>query len=111
TGEWAKTDALDAGVMAHVAAAVRPPPRPLPDEMTPQMDALRQRRRQLLDMLVAERHRVALAHPAVRDSLARHMDDLQGLINATGAEGAAILCTSPAWREKDDLLQSAPGIG
>ena len=62
-------------------------------------------------MLVAERHRVALAHPAVRDSLARHMDDLQGLINATDEEVAAMICTSPAWREKDDLLQSAPGIG
>jgi transposase len=48
---------------------------------------------------------------AVRDSLARHMDDLQGLINATDEEIAAMICTSPAWREKDDLLQSAPGIG
>jgi transposase len=48
---------------------------------------------------------------AVRDSLARHMDDLQGLINATDEEVAAMICTSPARREKDDLLQSAPGIG
>jgi transposase len=111
TGELAKTDALDAGVIAHFAEAVRPTPRPLPDETTQQMDALLQRRRQLLEMLVAERHRVALAHPAVRDSLARHMDDLQGLIHATDEEVAAIICTSPAWREKDDLLQSAPGMG
>jgi transposase len=111
TGALAKTDALDAGVMAHVAEAVRPTPRPLPDETTQQIDALLQRRRQLLDMLVAERHRVALAHPAVRDSLARHMDALQGLINATDAEVAAMICTSPAWREKDDVLQSAPGLG
>jgi transposase len=111
TGELAKTDALDAGVIAHFAEAVRPMPRPLPDETTQQIDALLQRRRQLLEMLVAERHRVALAHPAVRDSLARHMDDLQGLINATDEEVAAMICTSPAWREKDDLLQSAPGIG
>jgi transposase len=111
TGELAKTDALDAGVMAHVAEAMRPTPRPLPDEMTPQIDALLQRRRQLLAMLVAERHRVALAHPAVRDSLARQMDALQGLINATDEEVAAMIRTSPAWREKDDVLQSAPGIG
>ena len=111
TGALAKTDALDAGVMAHVAEAMRPTPRPLPDEMTPQIDALLQRRRQLLAMLVAERHRVALAHPAVRDSLARQMDALQGLINATDEEVAAMIRTSPAWREKDDVLQSAPGIG
>jgi transposase len=111
TGELAKTDALDAGVIAHFAAAVRPTPRPLPDQTTQQIDALLQRRRQLLEILVAERHRVALAHPAVRDSLARHMDDLQGLINSMDEEVAAIIRTSPAWREKDDLLQSAPGIG
>ena len=103
TGQLAKTDALDAGVIAHVAEAVRPTPRPLPDEMTPQMDALRQRRRQLLEMLVAERHRVALAHPTVRDSLGRHLDYLQRLIHETDEEVATIIRTSPAWREQDDL--------
>lgn len=103
TGELAKTDVLDAGVIAHFAEAVRPMPRPLPDETTQQLDALLQRRRQLLEMLVAERHRVALAHPSVRDSLARHINDLQGLINATDEEVATIIRTSPAWREKDDV--------
>lgn len=96
TGELAKTDALDAGVIAHCAEAVHPTPRPLPDETTPQIDALWRRRRQLLVTWVAERHRVALAHPAVRDSLAQPMDDLQGLINATDAEVAAMIRTSPA---------------
>jgi transposase len=111
TGQLAKTDALDAGVIAHFAEAVRPTPRPLPDETTQQIDALLQRRRQLLEMLVAERHRVALAHPAVRESLARHIDDLQRLISETDEEISTIIRSSPAWREKDDLLQSAPGIG
>jgi transposase len=111
TGELAKTDALDAGVIAHFAEAVRPTPRPLPDETTQQLDALLQRRRQLLEMLVAERHRVALAHPTVRDSLARHIDDLQCLISETDEEISTVIRSSPAWREKDDLLQSAPGIG
>jgi transposase len=103
TGPWAKTDALDAGVIAHVAAAVRPTPRPLPDETTQQIDALLQRRRQLLEMLVAERHRVALAHPTVRDRLGRHIDSLQRLIHETDEEVATIIRTSPAWRAKDDL--------
>jgi transposase len=111
TGAWAQTDTLDAGVMAHVAAAVRPTPRPLPAEMTQQIDARRQRRRPLLERLVAERHRVALAHPAVQGSLARHMDELQGLIHATDAEVATIIRTSPAWGEKDDVRPSAPGMG
>ena len=62
-------------------------------------------------MLVAERHRVALAHPAVRASLARHIDDLQQSMTETDEEVATIIRTSAAWREQDDLLQSAPGIG
>jgi len=111
TGQLAKTDALDAGIIAHFAAAVRPTPRPLPDETTQQLDALRQRRRQLLEMLVAERHRVALAHPTVRDSLAQHIDDLQRLIHESDAEVATLIRSSPAWREQDAMLQSAPGIG
>jgi transposase len=111
TGQLAKTDALDAGVIAHVAEAVRPTPRPLPDEMTQQIDALLQRRRQVLEMLVAERHRVALAHPTIRESLARHIDYLQRLISETDDEIATVIQASPAWHEKDDLWQSAPGSG
>jgi len=61
--------------------------------------------------LVAERHRGALAHPTVRASLARHSDYLQGLITATDEEVATLIRPSPAWREKEDLLPSAPGIG
>jgi transposase len=102
TGPWAKTDALDAGVIAHFAEAVRPTPRPLPDETTQQLDALLQRRRQLLEMLVAERHRVALAHPTVRDSLAQHIDYLQRLIHETDEEVATLIRTIPGWREQDD---------
>jgi transposase len=111
TGQLAKTDALDAGVIAHFAEAVRPTPRPLPDALTQQLDALVQRRRQLLEMLVAERHRRTLAHPTVRDSLARHIDYLQRLIDETDAEISTLIRTTPAWRETDNLLQSTPGIG
>jgi transposase len=111
TGQLAKTDALDAGVIAHFAEAVHPTPRPLPDEATQQLDAMLQRRRQLLEMLVAERHRVALAHPTVRDSLTRHMDYLQRLIDEADAEISTRIHTTPVWRETDDVLQSTPGIG
>ncbi len=111
TGQLAKTDALDAGVIAPFAEAVRPTPRPLPDALTQPLDALVQRRRQLLERWVAERHRRALAHPTVRDSLARHLDDLPRLIDETEAELSTLIRTTPAWRETDDLLQSTPGIG
>jgi transposase len=111
TGQLAKTDTLDAGILAHFADAVRPTPRPLPDETTQQVDALLQRRRQLLEILVAERHRVALAHPAVRDSLAQHIGDLRRMIGEIDAAGETVIHTSPAWKAKEDVLQSTPGIG
>jgi transposase len=69
------------------------------------------RRRQLLEMLVAERHRMALAHPTVRNSLARHIDYLQRLIDETDAKISTRIRTTPIWRATDDLLQSTPGIG
>jgi transposase len=102
TGQLAKTDELDAGVLAHCAETVRPTPRPLPDEMTPQIDALLQRRRQLLERLVDERHRMALAHSTVRESLTRHLDYLRRLLNETDEEVTTIMRPSPVWREKDD---------
>ena len=111
TGQLAKTDALDAGSLAHCADAVRPTPRPLPDETTQQVDALLQRRRQRLEMLVAERQRVALVHPPVRASLAQHMKDLQRMLGELDGAVATGIRTSPAWQAKDELLQSTPGIG
>lgn len=111
TGQLAKTDVLAAGILAHFADAVRPTPRPLPDETTQQVEALLQRRRQRLEMLVAERHRMALAHAAVRESLAQHIGALQRMIGEIDAAVAHVIRTSPAWKAKDDLLQSTPGIG
>jgi transposase len=103
TGPLAKTAARDAGVIAPCAEAVRPTPRPLPDEMTQPMAALRQRWRQRRELWVAERHRGALVHPTVRDRLARPIDDLQGLSHATDEEVATSIRTSPAWCENEDL--------
>jgi transposase len=103
TGPWAKTEARDAGVIAHFAEAVRPTPRPLPDATTQPINAWLQRRRQRLEMLVAARHRVARAHPAVRASLARQMDDRQHMMTETEEEVATISRTRAAWRAQDAL--------
>src|SRR5262249_47297405 len=111
TGQLAKTDVLDAGILAHFADAVRPTPCPLPDETTREVDALLQRRRQLLEILVAERPWVALAHAAVRESLAQHIAALQRMSSEIDAAVAIIIRTTPAWKAKDALLQSTSGIG
>jgi hypothetical protein len=103
TGPLATPEALDAGGIAHVAAVVRRTPRPLPDATTPPMKAWLQRRRPRLEMWVAERHRVALAHPVVRANRARHLDDRQHLMTATAEAGATRIRTRAAWRAPDDL--------
>ncbi len=112
TGQLAKTDGLDAIVLAHTACAVRPEPRPLPDATTQHVEALIVRRRQLLEMLVAERNRVASAATAVvRASLKQRIDYLRRLVSETDDEIAGAIRSSPAWHEADDLLRSTPGIG
>jgi transposase len=111
TGQLAKTDQLDAGSLAHFAEAVRPEPRPLPGETTQRVEALLTRRRRLLEMLVAERNRLASAHASVRESAGHHITYLKRLVGETDDEISTALRSSPAWREKDDLLRSAPGVG
>lgn len=101
TGPWAKTDALEAKILAHLAEAVRPTPRPLPAATPPRLDAVLQRRRQRLERWVAERHRGALAHPLVRDSLGRQIDDRQRLIDETDEELSSRTRASPAWQAQD----------
>jgi len=110
-GHLAKTDRLDAAVLAHFAEAMKPTPRPLPDAQTRALQALLTRRRQLVEMVTAEKNRLAAAHENVRPSLQTHLDwlqhDLAQLDNTLHDE----IRRSPAWREKDDLLQSVPGVG
>src|SRR4051794_36811402 len=102
TGRLAKTDRLDAATIARFAEAVRPPVRPLPDEATRHLGALVARRRQLLEMLVAERNRRHAADPALREgeALAGIERDLDGAVRE-----------SAAWRAREELLRSVPGVG
>ena len=72
-GKLAKTDKIDAAILAHFAEAIRPEVRSLPDEQTLQLQALLTRRRQVVDMLVAEKNRVYLAHTTVRARLQEHI--------------------------------------
>lgn len=111
TGHLAKTDAIDAQVLALFAERVRPEPRPLPDEAAQALDALLTRRRQLVEMLVAERQRLLIARPAVRRDLQHHIRYLQRRLREADDDLHTAVKTSPLWRVKDDLLQSVPGVG
>jgi transposase len=111
TGRLAKTDTIDAAVLAQFAEAVRPEPRPLPDAATQALTALLTRRRQLIEMLTAEKNRLGIAPTPVRQGIRAHITWLDGRLADLDEELAHTIRESPIWREKDDLLQSAPGVG
>lgn len=110
-GRLAKTDAIDASVLALFAARVRPEARPLGDAAHQTLGALVARRRQLVEMLTAERHRLALADEAVRADIAAHIRWLEQRVKDVNADLHRHLKTSALWRAKDQLLRSVPGIG
>ena len=111
TGRLAKTDALDAQVLAHFAEAVRPEVCPLPDHDTQELNALTVRRSQLMTMLVAEKNRLGRATRAVSPRIQEHIDWLEMEIDDLDNELRETLLRSPVWREQDDLLRSIPGVG
>jgi transposase len=111
-GRLAKTDRIDAQVLALFGARVQPTPRPLPDEATQELEALLTRRRQLLEMLHAERQRRPRARGRiVRRSLDTHIRWLERQVIDTDATLEAAIQASPVWRVQDQLLQSVPGVG
>jgi transposase len=111
TGQLAKTDAIDAQVLALFAERVRPAPRPLPGAEVEALDALLTRRRQLIEMLVAERNRLLVAPPAVRRDLQQHIRFLERRLREADDDLHTAVKASAVWRVKDDLLQSVPGVG
>lgn len=111
TGKLAKTDAIDAHVLAHFAEAVHPTPRPLPDAQTRAIAALMARRRQLVAMLVAEKNRLRSASAPLRRRIQPHIVWLQRELKDLDKDLSDTLRQSPLWREQDQLLQSVPGVG
>jgi transposase len=111
-GQLAKTDPLDARVIALFAEAVRPAVRPLPDAQAQALSALTARRRQLVDMLGAEHHRRRLGRDrSVQRQLEAHIAWLQQALRSLDHDLTTLVRSTPAWREADDLLRSASGIG
>jgi transposase len=111
TGRLAKTDRLDAQAIARFAEAVRPAVRPLPDEATRHLGALVARRRQLLEMLTAERNRRHAADPALHGRIDAHLRWLEEALAEIERDLGAAIRASPVWRAKEALLLSVPGVG
>lgn len=110
-GKLAKTDALDARVLAHLGEALKPPARPLLDEETRKLEALLTRRRQMVEMLVAEKNRLQVAHAAARPLIQKHIDWLEQQLKEVDKDLGSAVRNSPMWRGKDDILRSVPGVG
>jgi transposase len=111
-GRHAKTDPIDAGVVAHFAEAVNLEPRPLPDEATRLLGDLVARRRQIIEMMVAERQREKrVTVPRLKKSITRLIRVLEKELANVDTDIDDAVRGSPAWREKEDLLASVPGIG
>jgi len=110
-GKRAKTDPIDAEVIARFAEAVKPEPRPLPDEQARLLAELVARRRQIIEMIVAERQREKRAETRrVRKSLMRTIKTLEKELPEIDGDIDTLVRGSPAWREKEDLLVSFPGV-
>ena len=111
-GQLAKTDRLDARVLAAFAAAVKPPARPLKANDELALDALTGRRGQLVEMLADEKNRRAsAATDSLRDEIQEHIDWLQDRIAELDQQLKKLLQASPRWLAKAQILQSTPGIG
>ena len=110
-GRLAKTDAIDAAILAHFADAVRPEPRPLADEQAAVLEALVARRRQLVEMLTAERNRLSRSNAAVRPNIQASVNWLRRQLADIDKDLGDAIKRSPLWRAKDDLLRSVPGVG
>ena len=111
SGRLAKTDVLDAQVLAHFAEAVQPVVCKLPDAGLQELNALTARRDQVMGMLVAEENCLSRASVAIRPGIQTHIAWLEKELRDLDEGLRKTLKQSPVWREKDDLLRSVPGVG
>ena len=113
TGQLAKTDSIDAAVLALFAERIRPELRPLKDADALELEALVVRRRQVVDMITAEKNRLSAAPPSkrVRTAIGRTIEWLQKQLEDSDRDLDSAVKKSPVWREKDKLLRSVKGVG
>ena len=111
TGRLAKTDRIDAFVLAEFGAKLKPEVRPLKDEQTRELEALLARRRQILAMLTAERQRLAMAANVVRRDIKEHIHWLVKRLKDSNRDLETALRASPVWREREALFKPVKGVG
>jgi transposase len=111
TGRLAKTDNIDAMVIALFAQRIKPKLRPLKSRQLQELDAIVGRRRQLVDMLTAEKNRLSSAQQYTKPSIKQHIKWLENRIDEINKDLGHRIKSSPIWRENDELLQSTPGVG
>lgn len=111
TGRLAKTDRIDADMLAHFAEAIRPEIREIPDEKLLELEALVNRRRQLVDMRASETKRKQTAPKSVHLNIDEVIEFLTNQLADIDDDMQKLIKTTPAWRDADDLLQSVPGVG
>lgn len=110
-GVLAKTDTLDAFVIARFAERMRPEARPLPEKQMRELMACMARRSQLTEMMTAEKNRLTTVSKSFQTSIKRHIAYIKKEVKAIDQQIAAMIEASPLWKAKDELLQSAPGVG
>lgn len=110
-GKRAKTDRVDAGVLAHFAEAVQPPSRALPTPEAQDLEALRTRRAQIVEMVTAEKNRLSMAPAALQPRIRDHIHFLEQERDALEAELDQHISADPQWHARATLLQSVPGVG
>lgn len=110
TGRLAKTDAIDAAVLAHFAGVIRPEVRPLPSQQARELSDLMSRRGQMVEMITAEHNRLGTAYGRVRREVQAHITWLEKRLKGLDDDLSKLIRSTPVWREKDNLLQSAPGV-
>lgn len=111
-GALAKTDRIDARVLARFGEAVQPEPRPLPTPEAKELEEFLSRRRQIVDMLTMEKNRLAIAATKrMKKSIEKHITWLEEALRRSNDDIDTAVKASPVWREKEDLLRSVPGIG
>jgi transposase len=111
TKKLAKTDRIDAQVLAHFAAVIRPEPRPLSDDQSQELEAMLARRNQVIEMITAEKNRLHTAQLAVSGLIKDHINFLEAQLKQTDTDLRRRIEESPVQREKYQILQSVPGVG
>ena len=111
TGQLGKTDELDAQILALFAERVRPPVRPLPDAAARELDAILGRRRQVIDMITAEKNRLGFALKPVQKGIEKHIRWLERQLGDVDDDLDDLIRKSPIWKAQSDLLRDVPGVG